>query len=309
MEEAIAEKRLNHVRPLGFGEILDMTFRIYKNRFASIWIITLLLCGPFYFLNEFSSWMFMFRSMEMVTEWDVIAGFAMLIFLFIVVMLIGIILWPLWFAAVTGISSGAFLRDESFTWIEGLRLAGKYGAKSILTCLLLFALGLGGALVYFAPLFISLFLLEAAGTADWILGMVTICSTLLFACSTLYLSIRLSLIFPVMIEEGLAYFQCLKRSWVLTKSSFWRTFGLLFILIVLAGFITNIPFSIGQFFWVDPVFQSTGMAMIISLTTTFFLCLTAPLTVIALVLVYADRRARREGFDLEQKMVRMETPA
>ena len=62
-------------------------------------------------------------------------------------------------------------------------------------------------------------------------------------------------------------------------------------------------------FWVDPVFQSTGIAMVISLTTTFFLCLTAPLTVIALVLVYADRRARREGFDLEQKMVRMETPA
>lgn len=308
MEEIISE-RIDHVRPLTFGEILDMTFRIYKNRFASILVITLLLCGPFYFLNEFSSWLFRFRSMEMVTEWDVIAGMAMLILFFIVITLIGIILLPLWLAAVTGISAGAFLRNESFTWIEGLRLAGKHGAKSILTCLLLFAIGAGGALIFFIPLFLSIFFLEAAGTADWVLGMLAIFPSLIFTLFALYVSIRLSLIFPVMIEEGIAYFKGLKRSWALTKSSFWRTFGLMFILIVLEGFITSIPSSINQALWVDPTFQSMGIAIIITLTTTFFLCLTAPLKVIALVLVYADRRARREGFDLEQRVARMETLA
>ena len=85
---------------------------------------------------------------------------------------------------------------------RGLRLAGKYGDKSILTCLLLLRSD-WGARWSISPLFSSLsFFMEAAGTGDWVLGMVTICSTLLFACSTLYLSIRLSLIFPVMTRKG-----------------------------------------------------------------------------------------------------------
>jgi len=309
MEETFAENRSQHVRPLEFGEILDMTFRLYKNRFVSIFAITLLLCGPFYFLNEVSTWVILIRSMEVVTEWDAIAIIALLILLLIVIMLFGIILMPLWFAAVTGISAGAFFRDESFTWIEGLKLAGKYGKKSILTCLLLFALGTAYPLIYFGSLFIFLLLIDKTGAADWVSLILIVFSFLFFIFFTLYLFIRFSLIFPVMTEEGLAYFSCLKRSWTLTKSSFWRIFGLLFILILLDSFITGIPSTINQALLSDPSFYSMGIAMAISLTITFFLCLTAPLKMITLVLIYADRRARREGLDLEMQMAQMESPA
>lgn len=151
--------------------------------------------------------------------------------------------------------------------------------------------------------------MHTAGAADWVLGMLMVFPSLFFVFFTLYLSIRLSLIFPVMTEEGLAYFQCLKRSWALTKSSFWRIFGLLLILVLLDSFITSIPSSVNQMLLLDPSFYSMGIAMVFSLTITLFLCLTAPLKMIALVLIYADRRARREGLDLEMQMARMETLA
>lgn len=305
------EDTKTRVRPLGFGEILDMAFRIYKKRFAPIFVLTLLIYGPFYFFREMLSWFIGLESLGTVTEQDVILETAWIIILliFIFIALIMMFLWPLWMAAITGISAGTFLRNESFTWIDGLKLAGKYGLKSLLTFLTVFSLGLACGLFFLISLFFFIFLDEIVGPPDWIIGMMAIFLILFFTLFILIVSIRLSLLFPVILEEGIAYFECMKRSWELTKSSFWRIFGLLFILTIIEGIITGIPASINQVFMVSPVFQSTGVAIAFSLITTFFFCFTTPLQAITMSLVYIDRRARREGWDLEQKMAQLETTA
>jgi hypothetical protein len=309
MEAITLEDRITRIRPLGFGEILDMTFRIYRKRFRPIFVLTLLIYGPFYFLREMLGWLLGLQSQGRFSEPDLIVGMTLMTLFFILIALIMLILWPLWMAAITGISSGTFLRDESFTWIDGLRLSGKHGLKSALTVLMIFALGLGCGLAYLILLLTVLFVAETAGAPDWLLGLLVIFPTLIFILSMLIASIRLSLVFPVILEEGTAHWECLKRSWQLTKSSFWRIVGLLFSLVVIEGMITSIPSFISQSFLFNPSVQSMGIAITLSLTATFFFCLTTPLQAIAMLLVYVDRRARREGWDLEQRMNRLETTA
>jgi hypothetical protein len=97
----------------------------------------------------------------------------------------------------------------------------------------------------------------------------------------------------------------LRRSAELVRRSWWRVFGILLLVLLIAFLIAqviNVPFSYIPFFIAgdDPSGSTFFGTLVLSalggiVASTF----TAPFTAAATVLLYVDRRIRREGLDIE----------
>lgn len=117
-------------------------------------------------------------------------------------------------------------------------------------------------------------------------------------------------VMPVMFIEDAGLIAAMGRSWRLVQGSWWRTFLVLILLVVLnvvvsaalgafmtlAQFLSQIIFSTVAIAW---IFQSVGI--VIS-------SLVDPIFQIAIVLIYFDLRVRREGLDLFQLAQRLAAP-
>jgi Membrane domain of glycerophosphoryl diester phosphodiesterase len=117
-------------------------------------------------------------------------------------------------------------------------------------------------------------------------------------------------VMPVMFIEDAGLIAAMGRSWRLVQGSWWRTFLILILLVVLnvvvsaalgafmtlAQFLSQIIFSTVAIAW---IFQSVGI--VIS-------SLVDPIFQIAIVLIYFDLRVRREGLDLFQLAQRLAAP-
>ncbi|MDR1851379.1 MAG: glycerophosphoryl diester phosphodiesterase membrane domain-containing protein [Propionibacteriaceae bacterium] len=115
-----------------------------------------------------------------------------------------------------------------------------------------------------------------------------------------FLNIKLTLVVPVLSLESGGPFRAIARSWKLTRKSFWRVFGVLFV----TGLIVSIASStmsgvvaLGQmaFDAEDPVVLLVSSTVSSVLTST----LTVPLTASVTALLYVDCRIRREGLDVQ----------
>jgi hypothetical protein len=101
----------------------------------------------------------------------------------------------------------------------------------------------------------------------------------------------------------------LRRSQALVRGSWWRTFGILLLINVIAQVIAQIvalPFAIlsGVVAYVISGGDSLNVYMLLPLTisslgTIVGAAITWPFTAAATVLLYVDRRMRREGLDIE----------
>jgi hypothetical protein len=96
----------------------------------------------------------------------------------------------------------------------------------------------------------------------------------------------------------------LRRSAELVKGSWWRTEGILalvLLIVVIISWVLSVPFSLPFYLVGDqPSDSEFLLTLVVSalggmVTSTF----TAPFTAAATVLLYVDRRIRREGLDIE----------
>lgn len=114
---------------------------------------------------------------------------------------------------------------------------------------------------------------------------------------SIFLLVRLSLSYAVVIVERVGSVTALRRSFRLVGGRLWRTALTLFlagIVSALVAYIMSLPFSVpGQLFgsWAGVVFSGAGGVIIALLTT--------PLAANAQTLLYFDGRVRREGYDLD----------
>jgi hypothetical protein len=148
---------------------------------------------------------------------------------------------------------------------------------------------------------------EAAG-----IGLMCIAFLLIVPLGVLaiYVFVRLSVMVPALMVEGVGPVQALKRSWALINNSWWRTVGLLLLLGLLnyvisegpAYFITGI---IGLFMRrVDPITLSAMTASVQVFTSLIYI----PVELSSVTLYYFDLRVRKEGYDLEAAIDRQFGP-
>ena len=121
-------------------------------------------------------------------------------------------------------------------------------------------------------------------------------------------AVRLSLTMPSVVLEGLGPWQAMKRSWRLSRGSFWRLFGiklLTLLIITIATLVIEVPFEllvgVGTTFTVGGGSAPSGSlahALVLAVAGIIALTLMQPLKSGTTVLLYLDLRMRREGLDL-----------
>jgi hypothetical protein len=155
-----------------------------------------------------------------------------------------------------------------------------------------------------------------AGTIGVVLAVfIGLLGGLAFAAAYAFLGVKLATVPSAIVLEHLGVRASIVRSWVLLRGAFWRTFGLILLVLAMvyaATQLVTIPFSLlggaagGLLFpngtTSDPT-STIGPLLVSSLPATILSTIIAGIgqvaQVSALVLVYLDRRMRRDGLDLE----------
>ena len=123
---------------------------------------------------------------------------------------------------------------------------------------------------------------------------------LLLVIPGIWLSVAWSLAVPALLFEKVSPWKALGRSRRLVKGRWWPIFGVLVVGVVLVSFLAGIVQAIVQ---VVPALLADGNQVVLAVSTvvagTLGSVLTTPFTAAIVALVYFDQRVRKEGFDLQ----------
>jgi predicted Abi (CAAX) family protease len=102
-----------------------------------------------------------------------------------------------------------------------------------------------------------------------------------------------------MMGEDLGPIRGLGRSWNLVRGQWWRTFGILLLVVIMQSVI---GYALGFLFGLIAVAVTSGdvQLAVVAVGSTILGALVSPITTIAVVLLYFDLRVRKEGLDLDQ---------
>jgi hypothetical protein len=170
---------------------------------------------------------------------------------------------------------------------------------------LVFLIVVGSGIVSLGPGIV----LAVVGASDVAIGFALVIGILLFFCFALYLYVAFALAPAIVVLEKQPVVASLRRSRRLVKGAWWRTFGILLLVNIIAAIVGNI-FS-GIFLFAAYIAGGAGSGfenfnpytlapLIISgVGAVLGAAITWPFTAVASALIYIDRRMRREGLDLE----------
>ena len=136
-----------------------------------------------------------------------------------------------------------------------------------------------------------------AGDAGLLLGVPAV---LAGVAGAVYVYVRLALASPALVLEKARVVPSLRRSWLLVRGAWWRTFGILLLALVIAGVVVNVlqlPFLAAGYL-VDETLVSTGAVLITSVGAGIATALVGPFSAGVPSLLYLDRRMRAEGLDV-----------
>lgn len=213
---------------------------------------------------------------------------------------------------VSVVADGALGKRPTFGQV--LRAAGRRiwplaAVAALFAALQLVAIGLLAGL--------AVALLAIGNTAGIVGGVVTaILGSLGYLVLYAWLFVKLATVPSVIVLEGLGPFRAIARSWKLLRGSFWRTFGLLALVIVMvsaASQLVSLPFSLiggalGGVLFPNGTSSDDPSAVLLptviaSLPASVVAAVIAGIgqvaQISAVVLVYLDTRMRREGLDLD----------
>jgi hypothetical protein len=164
---------------------------------------------------------------------------------------------------------------------------------------LLVAAVIGAAVVVGA---IPALLIAVAGGPGWLIAVVAVLGILAGIAAAVWLYVSLALSSPALVLEKQPVVAAMRRSRTLIKNAWWRTFGILLLTAVIVFAISaavSFPFTaLSLFFGGEsgtslPALILNGVAGVVAGVITF------PFAAGVTVLLYVDRRIRREGLDLE----------
>ncbi|SDC14607.1 Membrane domain of glycerophosphoryl diester phosphodiesterase [Melghirimyces thermohalophilus] len=298
-------------RPRSFTGILDGVFRLLRSQLWVVWMV----CTVFLGLGSFFLYFSIYRGDSIIGSslygppdpFDLV----MMMLSMLVYGLCYLFLAPLVTASVTGITLRQVKEGRRTALKEAFHLIGTFGGRVLGTLLLKWLLILACVAVSVLILLVSGLLMGSA-TGEWAVSMGTVAilgGVLGFGLLT-FLTVRFYLAVPVILEEGSAYWEALKRSWRLTYLSFWRTFGLMVVLGLVLYVFNLIPSVLLPALFVPAGFflpqgAVTFAHLILSLLVAAFEALAyAPGGILAAIL-YLERRARKEGADLAEEADRL----
>ena len=116
----------------------------------------------------------------------------------------------------------------------------------------------------------------------------------------IWLLVRWSVGLPALFGENAGALGAAGRSWSLVAGHWWRTFGRLIVLFLLVAVLTAIVSSILGIAALLPGLSLGVRAGIDGLASTVANAVLAPISAIAVTLIYFDLRVRKEGLDLQQ---------
>ena len=116
----------------------------------------------------------------------------------------------------------------------------------------------------------------------------------------IWLSVAWALAVPALLFEGGSPWKALRRSFRLVKGRWWPICGVLVVGVILVSFLAGILQAVLQFV---PAILADGDQVVLAFSTvvagTVGSVLTTPFTAAIVALVYFDQRVRKEGFDLQ----------
>jgi hypothetical protein len=312
------------LHPLSFGTIIGSSFRVMRRNPGPTFGLAVLLYGIVTIVYVgvigllFASLFSRLSSASYEDANDIAAGGVGLIALSTLV--------PTSLALVaTAILQGIISLEVSRATLgEKLRVRGLWRlAKGRVGVLVLWALLLTGALIVFvliSSLTTGLVFAAGAGSSvgadatGAIIGgiVLTLFLGLAFGAVGAWLGIKTALVPSIVMMERLGLFASIRRSWQLTRGSFWRTLGvqlLIGVIVYAATYIVSIPISLiggivivlvnptadeGAYFAAVAV-----MYLLIGIVTVVVGAIGLVMQSASLALVYVDIRMRKEGLDLE----------
>lgn len=290
------------MRPLGFGEILDGAFQLYRRDFLRYYLMALVPAFPGYLFTvtagvDFSA----FEALSVSDDLDateVISSMGE----FIAVYLVSALL--LWFGSLAVTAAMADrIEGRSFRFWKAFgtalgRLPSAFGATALSVVTIM---ALGGILV----------MVVSAGMAlagGW-LGVVGIAfaavaiMAVLVALALFWIGATFA-IMPAAIVERRGSMDTLKRSWQLFRGAWLRVIGIMLVVWVIVsvpGFAVGSLLGLGAFWATPDSLGQLGSLQQWVLTTASFVVdsLVVPISVGSVMMLFHDRRVRTEGYDIE----------
>jgi len=244
--------------PRNFGDILGETFRIYGRNFLKLLAIVAIVEVILVVVGIFAG---IFSLQQPITGGD-IESLIISVGIFLVAVIVA---YPLMAGAVIHAVSEQYLR-QTISIGQAYRFAWRrFGA--MLGAWILAFLAVAGIIA----ICISVVIFSWVGWICIVVGSV----------AAIYLMVGWIFLCQAALLEGLGPIAALSRSWALVKGNWWRVFGIVLVLVLIAV-------AIGAILGLIPVVGETIGNILV-----------APITMTSGTLLYYDLRVRKEGYSLE----------
>jgi hypothetical protein len=312
------------LRPLSLGELLDRTFRLYRNHFA---LFIGIMAIPAAFWLPFNVLLLNFQGSMMNTAATThgrppmvptaaeVAG--LLAFMFAVIVLSGLV-YSIAVAAASSAVADVYLGRPATVRGSYARIRGRFWRlMGVIFNILLRMLGLMLAVIgIFAGGMAGIGLLFGGGRGNPLFAAL-LAIGLFFAylaglAFCVYFWLRYAVSVPVLMIENLGVFATIRRSIFLTRGRRGHIFLALLVaaIIAYAGiFVFQIPFTIVMLVSAVQGHWSQWLAFAAAVFGSLGSALTGPISMIAIVLLYYDSRIRKEAFDLQFMLSSLDHPA
>ena len=279
MQTGVAEQP-PQLRPLGVGEILDVSLKVYRRNFAAFIGIVAVIVIPLAILTTLI-------SLSLIPDGAVVID--------------GVLRFPLdaeseldaynifvWIAVVVGILASL--------------LAAGVGVRAVADAYLGKKPSIKGSFAYVGRRLHSLTWLSLLVMISVVLG------ALALLIPGIYLGIAFIAAVPVLVIEGIKGTKAMSRSYQLTQGRWWASFGVFLVGVLLLPFI--IGFAVGFLLGLGLAGQDftdpTTYEVVSSVINVIGSLIGTPIQVVVITVLYFDLRVRKEAFDLQLLAERME---
>lgn len=289
-------------KPKRFGEILDLTFILCKNRFSDFFLILLIFMGPIYLLQaiiDLFSGVSFFRELGSGEVWyeQILNGFIETEELYgnalglsigvLITGLLSLILFPVAEAAVL-LAINHLKHNEEYSVGSVIKEAFSRFWPIVGSSILYALITIG---IMIIPIIMFVFVGFFGALTDPILAIIFgIILFLVFAVIIGYLLTRWSFYFGSVVLDH--EFPGFTRSWRLTGKRTWLIMGLYIIFyLIISSISAAVEFAFGLFLG-----NSVLLAIIVNITTL----LTTMLFTVGYAVIYLDLKTRHDGDDLKE---------
>jgi hypothetical protein len=302
------------LRPLSLGELLDRTFRLYRNHFA---LFIGIMAVPAAFWLPFHVLLLSFQG-SMMNKVATAPGRppimpppgaigSLMAGMFVVVGLSGLV-YSIAVAAASSAVADVYLGRSATVRGSYAKIRGRFWRLlGVIFTILLRMVGLMLAVIgIFAGGVAGIGILFGGGRGNPIfaalLAIGVFFAYLVGLAFCVYFWLRYAVSVPVLMIENLGVFATIRRSIFLTRGRRGQIFLAILVaaIIAYAGiFVFQIPFTIAMMVSAAQGHWSQWLAFAAAVSGSLGSALTGPISMIAIVLLYYDSRIRKEAFDLQ----------